>query len=261
MNPGLLDLILFSEKRKAFLLLLTEGPMNIEDMLEKLQVPRTALLPQIKKLKEENLVIHKNGVYRLSLIGEIIVEKMKPLVETLAVFEKNEDFWTGRKLSAIPPYLIKRIGDLGNYTLIETDLGHTFDLSPEFVKHLSNSTCIHMFFSYFHPQFPTFFLELAKKGIKISLILSEAVCLRLEEDFKKEKEEFLKMEKANLAILDIKEIEVPAVIVSTDKIMILGLFNESGRFDLQYVMSFDEKAIKWGEEFFKYFKDISRGIK
>jgi len=56
--PNLLDLILFSEKRKDFLLLLKEGPKNAQEILDRLQVPRTALLPQIKKLKEQNLVIH-----------------------------------------------------------------------------------------------------------------------------------------------------------------------------------------------------------
>ena len=63
MNSSLLDLILFSEKRKDFLLLLKEGPKSIEEILEKLQVSRTALLPQIKKLKDENLVIHENEMY------------------------------------------------------------------------------------------------------------------------------------------------------------------------------------------------------
>ena len=261
MNPGLLDLILFSEKRKDFLLLLKEGPRNIEEILEKLQVPRTALLPQIKKLKEEDLVIHEDGVYRLSTIGEIVVEKMQPLLDTLAVFEKNEDFWANRKLAPIPPHLMKRIGDLGDYRLIEPDLSHTFDLNPEFVKHLSNSSCIHMFFSYFHPQFPALFLSLARKGIEISLILSEAVYLRLEEDFKKEGKEFLKMENTSLFILDKKRIEIPAVIASTDRIMTLGLFNENGRFDRQYIISFERGAIKWGEELFKYYRDMSREIK
>jgi predicted transcriptional regulator len=72
MNPGLLDLILFSEKRKNFLLLLKEGPKDIEEVLERLQVPRTALLPQIKKLKEEELVIYEDGMYRLSAIGKLL---------------------------------------------------------------------------------------------------------------------------------------------------------------------------------------------
>jgi len=261
MNSSLLDLILFSEKRKDFLLLLKEGPKSIEEILEKLQVSRTALLPQIKKLKEENLVIHENDMYRLSLIGKIIVEKMQPLLYTLAIFEKNEDFWAERKLTPIPPSLTKRISELGDYLLIEPDLSHTFDLNPEFVKHLSNSSYIHIFLSYFHPQFPAFFLSLARKGIKISLILSEAVNLRFEEDFKKEEEKFLNMQNTSLFILDKKRIEIPAVISSTDRIMTLGLFNENGKFDNQYVISFDRKAIKWGDDLFKYYRDMSREIK
>lgn len=261
MNPGLLDLILFSEKRKDFLLLLKEGPKDIEEILEKLQVPRTALLPQIKKLKEEDLVIHEDGMYRLSTIGEIVVEKMKPLLDTLSVFEKNEEFWANRKLASIPPNLVKRINELGDYRLIEPDLSHTFDLNPRFVEYLSNSSRVHIFFSYFHPQFPALFLSLAKKGIEISLVLSEAVYLRLIEDFKGEGKEFLKMENASLYILEKKGVEIPALIAATNRIMVLGLFNDSGRFDRQYVRSFEPGAMQWGEELFEYYRDMSREIK
>ncbi len=261
MNPNLLDLILFSEKRKDFLLLLKEGPKNVQEILDRLQVPRTALLPQIKKLKEQNLVIHDEGMYSLSLIGEIVIEKMQPLLATLEIFEKNEEFWADRKLSPIPPSIMKRISELGNYSLIEPDLSHTFDLNPEFVKHTSNSNHILMFFSYFHPQFPAFFLELARKGTEISLVLSESVYSRLAEDFKKEGAEFLRMKNTGLFILDKKEVEPPAAVVSSDKIMILGLFNESGRFDRQYVISFEPGAIEWGKDLFEYLRDMSREIK
>lgn len=261
MNPGLLDLILFSEKRKDFLLLLKEGPKNIEEILEKLQVPRTALLPQIKKLKEENLVIHEGGMHRLSTIGEIVVEKMQPLLDTLSVFEKNEEFWIDRKLAPIPSHLIKRISELGDYHLIEPDLSHTFDLNTEFVKSLSNSSRIHMFYSYFHPQFPALFLNLARKSIEVSLVLSEAVYLRLVEDFEEKGKEFLEMENSSLYILEKNWVEIPALIAASDRIMSLGLFNESGRFDRQYLISFEPQAIKWGQELFKYYRDMSREIK
>jgi predicted transcriptional regulator len=261
MNPNLLDLILFSEKRKDFLMLLREGPKDTQEILDRLQVPRTALLPQIKKLKEQKLVIHEEGIYRLSLIGEIIVEKMQPLLNTLEIFEKYEEFWADRKLTPIPPQLMKRISELGDYHLIEPDLSHTFDLSPEFVKHTSNSSHIRMFLSYFHPQFPIFFLNLAKRGIEISLVLNESVYSRFVEDFKKEGREFLCMENTSIFILDKEDVEIPAVVESSDKIMILGLFNESGRFDRQYIISFEPRAIEWGKELFEYFRDMSREIK
>lgn len=261
MSPGLLDLILFSEKRKAFLIFLKDGPKNIDEILGKLQVPRTALLPQIKKLKEESLVIHENGLYKLSTIGEIVVEKMHPLVETLEVFEKNENFWVDRKLTPIPPALMKRINEFGDYHIIEPDLSHTFDLNAEFVNYLFASSCIHIFFSYFHPQFPDLFLGLARKKISMSLTLSEAVYSRLEGDFKKEGDEFLRMDNERLFILEKKDIEIPAVIAATNKVMVLGLFNESGRFDRQYIVTSDQRAIKWGEELFQYYKNMSREIK
>ena len=261
MNSNLLDLILFSEKRKDFLMLLKEGPKNIEEILEKLQESRTALLPQIKKLKEDNLVIHEGEVYRLSSIGKIIAGKMQPLLDTLEVFEKDPRFWADRKLAPIPTDLKKRISDLGTYCLIEPELSHTFDINPELIKHLSNSSCIHIFLSYFHPQFPAFFLSLAKNGTKVSLNLSEAVYLRFEEDFKKEGDGFLNMANTELFVLDNKGMEIPAAIASTDRIMILGLFNENGRFDSQYVISSDRKAIKWGEDLFRYYRDLGREIK
>lgn len=113
MNPNLLDLILFSEKRKAFLMLLREGPKNTQEILDRLKVPRTALSSPDKKLKEQNLVIHEEGVYRLSLIGEIIIEKMQPLLDTLEVFEKQEEFWTDRKLTPIPLILLNGSVNLG----------------------------------------------------------------------------------------------------------------------------------------------------
>jgi predicted transcriptional regulator len=261
MNSNLLDLILFSEKRKAFLLFLKEGPKSIEEILEKLQVSRTAILPQIKKLKEENIVIHEDDKYRLGLIGKIIVGKMQPLLETIEVFEKYPDFWADRKLAPVPSHMKQRINELGAYHLIEPDISHTFDINPAFITHLSNSNSIHMFLSYFHPQFPAFFLNLARKGINISLILSEAVYLRFEEYFKNEGDEFLNMENTGLFIPDKKGIETPAAFSSTDRIMILGLFTESGKFDNQYVISFDKKAIEWGEDLFKYYKAVSREIK
>jgi predicted transcriptional regulator len=261
MNSNLLDLILFSEKRKDFLMLLKEGPKNIEEILVKLQESRTALLPQIKKLKEDDLVIHEGEMYRLSSIGEIIVGKMQPLLDTLEVFQRDPRFWADRKLAPIPTNLKKRISDLGAYRLIEPDISHTFDINPELIMHLSNSSCIHMFLSYFHPQFPAFFLSLAGNGTKISLNLSESVYLRFEEDFIKEGDMFLNMDNTYLFILDNKGMEIPAAIISTDKIMILGLFTESGKFDSQYVISSDRKAIMWGEDLFRYYRDLSREIK
>lgn len=260
MNPGLLDLILFSEKRKDFLLLLKDRPMDIEEVLPKLEVSRTALLPQIKKLKEYNLVIQKDRIYSLSQIGEIIVEKMEPLVDTLDVFEKNEDLWKDRNLTSIPLPFLNRINELGDYHLIEPDLTHAFDINQEFKDQILNSNEVRVFVAYFHPQFPSFFLELAKKGTDLSLIMNESVFERFIDDFKSECAECMAQKNTRLFVLDKKVSEIPAIIANSDRITVLGLFNTAGRFDRQYVSSQDVKALKWGKELFIYYKDMARDL-
>jgi len=55
-------------------------------------------------------------------------------------------------------------------------------------------------------------------------------------------------------------VEIPALIAIANNIMTVGLFNESGKFDRQYVISFEPQAIKWGQELFKYYRDMSREV-
>ena len=62
-------------------------------------------------------------------------------------------------------------------------------------------------------------------------------------------------------VCDKNDIDIPAIIAVSDKIMILGLFNENGRFDRQYIMSLEPGAIKWGEELFKYYMEMTEDIK
>ena len=63
------------------------------------------MLPQIKKLKEEHLVLQENKEYRLTPLAEILVEKMEPLLDTLEVIEENLHYWQERDLSRSTPFL------------------------------------------------------------------------------------------------------------------------------------------------------------
>ena len=62
MKLQLINLLLFSDKRRDFLLLLAEGPKSIDEALNSLQISRVALLPQIKKLKEEGLIVQEGDI-------------------------------------------------------------------------------------------------------------------------------------------------------------------------------------------------------
>lgn len=69
MKQCLLNLILFSGRRKDLLLLLKEKPRDIDSIKELLKVDASSVQPHIKKMKDSGLIIERNKIYSLSEIG------------------------------------------------------------------------------------------------------------------------------------------------------------------------------------------------
>jgi len=68
MDKDLIDLLFLSQKRRDLLLLLKNGGRTIEEIVSILHVTPTGMLPQIKKLKEEHLILQENRVSGLLLL-------------------------------------------------------------------------------------------------------------------------------------------------------------------------------------------------
>ncbi|AAM04065.1 helix-turn-helix transcriptional regulator [Methanosarcina acetivorans] len=256
----LVNLLLFSDKRKNFLLLLTEGPRNIDEILDLLQVSRISLLPHIKKLKEEGLIIQNGEVYSLSIIGNILVKKARPLLDVVSMFEENDLFWSHRKLDSIPFHLLKRLGDLKGSQLLEPGLTHGFDLFPELINHFTGSSKVILLFSYFHPQIPSFSLELAKRDIQVQLILSRDSFDRFSEDFRDTGEKILAKKNASIFVYVGAPLEIPALIAISESALLIGFFNTKGRFEGQYILNFEPRALSWGNELFEYYMGRSEKV-
>jgi predicted transcriptional regulator len=258
MENTLLDLILLSEKRKNVLLLLLEGPKDIETIKKALSASATAVQPQVKKLKEQHLVVQEKNLYKLSEIGKVVVEKMKPLVDTLAVLEENADYWADREMSEIPPFLLRRINELGHCTIIEPPVDHMFEMISEYVKNVRMAKKLEAAIPYFHPLFPSFYLEIAEKGISISIVLPEYVLKRWVEDYREQTEQYLKKENAKLFVC--RDCERIPAIVAADNFMAMALFPKSTVFDRKYVICFEPGALAWGKELYDYYEQRSEQI-
>lgn len=260
MKLQLVNILLFSDNRKNLLLLLAEGPRNSDEILDLLQVPRISLLPHIKKLKEEGLIVQKGDVYRLSIIGDILVKKARPLLDAASTFEDNDYFWSHRKLDSIPFHLLKRIGELKGSQLVEPGLTHGFDLFPELINHFTGSSKVMLLFSYFHPQIPSFSLELAKKDVKVQLILSRDSFDRFSGDFRDTGEKILARKNASVFVYAGAPLEIPALIAISENALLLGFFNKKGRFEGLYLLNFESRALTWGRELFEYYMEKSAKI-
>lgn len=259
MENNLLDLILLSEKRKNVLLLLLEGPKDIETIKKALSASATAVQPQVKKLKEQHLVVQEKNLYKLSEIGRVVAEKMKPLVDTLSVLEENADYWADREMSEIPTFLLRRIYELGHCTTIEPQIDHMFEMIPEYVKNVRIAKKLEAAIPYFHPLFPSFYLEIAEKGIPISLVLPGSVLKRWVEDYREQTEQYLKRENAKLFVCT--DCEKIPVIAAADNFMAMALFPKNTVFDRKYVICFEPGALAWGKELYDYYEQRSEQIK
>jgi predicted transcriptional regulator len=245
----LIELIFLSDKRKQLLLFLRSGPKGMDEITEALQVTSTSILPQIKKLKDMSLVTQEEKSYSLSLIGKILVEKMQPLVNTIELFEDNFEYWSERDLQGVPLSFRKRLGELGKCNLIQPDLDRMFELDQEVAENLKRSGYILEAIAYFHPPMISLCQELAKKGVKLSLLMSESVFERYYADYT---DDFLNM----ISLENVKffrysgELRIANLTV-TDRFFLISLFSKDQKhFDRESLICYEPSALKLGTELF-----------
>lgn len=249
MQLELLELIFLSDKRKQLLLFLKDGPKNMDEIKEALGVTSTAILPQIKKLKEKSLVIQEEKNYKLSLIGKVLVEKMQPLVSLIEVFEDNFDYWTERDLQGIPFSFRKRLGELRKCKLIQPDLDRMFELDSEVVENLSKSSSVLECIAYFDPSLIFTCQELAKGGVKLSFLMSEPVFQHYSKDYLEDFQNMLAFENMKFFLYS-RELRIANLTV-TDRFFMISLFPKNQKhFDRESLISYEPSTIKFGNELF-----------
>jgi len=260
MENSYLDLVLFSEKRKNILLLLKEGPKSLEELKNSLNASPTSVQPQIKLLKDRNLLCGTRKKYELTLLGETIAESMQSMVNTLETLEDKYDFWASHKLDGIPPHILKRIGELKCSTFARPlDESSMFSPHTEFMENIAKSEFVKGLSPFIHPLYPKMFLRFAESGINISLVVTEPVFERMRTEFRPEVEKFLALDNTHVYVYD-KEMLLSCTI--TNGFLSLGLFYASGAYDhVNDIICFGSEALRWGEELYTYYEGLSREIK
>lgn len=248
-----------SQKRRDLLLLLKEGGRTIEEIVDILNVTPTGMLPQIKKLKEEFLVIQGDREYRLTPLAEILVEKMKPLLDTLEVIEKHKNLWENRDLSDLSPAFLERLNELKPYSLVKPDPDKIFETSSVFLKNIEKSKNILSLSSIFHPALPEIFLKTEDKNIKITIIITKRIYERLKNDFEEELKLYLARKNRQLFVCA-DEMKI-AMLTKTESFMMADFLTWKGDYDQESIIAFEPASLKWAEELIFHYKGNAQEIK
>ncbi|TFH38343.1 MAG: transcriptional regulator, partial [ANME-2 cluster archaeon] len=142
MKTKLLDLLISSEKRKNLLILLREGPKNLADIRESLNVTSSGMIPQIRMLEQRNLISQDEKGYVLTDIGQLLSNYLYPLVKIVDIIEENEDYWNTHDFTIIPDHLLLRLYELGACKVDEVDLNTMYEPHRLFFESLSKSIWI-----------------------------------------------------------------------------------------------------------------------
>lgn len=254
MKSCLIDTIFLSDKRKNLLLLLLEGMKNSDEIKDRLNVNWGAMIPQIKKLEEWNLINSKDRVYSLTEMGYSIAYNSKNLLDILYFYEKNNEYLSNHKLDCIPEHLMNRIGEISSCHVIESDLAHVFDANEEVVNAMIGaSTCITLT-TFFQPQYNKMYNSMIKNNCDITFVFSSSVWERTKSlyvyDGKSELDEynFLNWKKANIYTipdgLNLLELSI------TEDTLLLAFFSNDGRFDSRYLIGHGKGTYQWGIELY-----------
>ncbi len=251
MKKPLLDVIFASDKRKNSLLLLQDGPKEMVTILNSLKTTRQALLPQVRILEEHQLVHHFGDKYELTTIGKLIVDKMVPFLGTVEVLDTDIDYWGTHSLDFIPPYLLKRIGELDSCIRIETSLHEIFEEDKLFTEEAKKSKSIFTISSYVFPNFEKTLSELIANNVSISIIISKELYEKLIHENLENTQALVKSPNISLYMYP-GSFGFLSVSIN-DYSMLLKLLTEKGEYDNKRIACSGDLTLKWGKDLFEYY--------
>lgn len=257
-STGLLSILTFSEKRKDILFLLQENPKTLSEIKDYFDVRSPEILPRLKEMETANMIVRQEGMYKLTSLGKVSAIYYKPFLDTLTAIEANEDFWRDHDITAVPETLLSRIQELKECRVIKDEHEHIYDSHKTFMDNVPASNRFMGFTSIFLPTYPSTFLNMARRNIPISIIVTPNVFFKIKSEHNSEIEEFLKFKHTSFHVYDTAKV----AFVVTDRFLSLSLFFKNGTFDPRSdLVGFDSSSIRWGEDLFKYYKENAVEIK
>lgn len=251
MKKPLLDVIFASEKRKDVLLLLKDGPQEMETILNAMDTTRQALIPQIRILEEHYLVTGSNDIYELTAIGRLLVEELNILVGIVETLDSDIDYWGSHKLDFIPPDLMKRISEIGKCDIIIPSIVETHEILRKFHSSSRESSVLYSINTYFYPNFAEVFDDLLENNVPIYFLISQDLLDDLEDKNRKKFRRYLKEENFHF-YLHPKNLGFMSLGLNKDYLMLTSL-REDGNFDNKRLLCGSPGALDWGKELFDHY--------
>ncbi len=238
-----------SEIRINILKCLKQKPYSINEIVRNTGMRYSSVSANMHKLEQNNNVYKQERKFKITSLTEMYLENILDFNRSLEIINNYGDFWHKHNIDELDYDSVKNLTEIYNSKLIKStslDIYKTYDI----IKYqIMNSKNICAIFPYLHPEFPKIIEKELENGAKIELIVNYAIYKKLIFSMdRKIYQETLK--NGNLKILPVKK-ELYIYLAICDESMSMGLFKNDESFDQNRILiSYNEKAIKWGLNLF-----------
>lgn len=249
MDKPLLDVIFASEKRRNVLLLLKDGPREMEEILSHINTTRQVLLPQMKILEKHYLITHHKDTCELTSIGKLIVDEMIPLLDTVNFFNGEDQYWGTHKLDFLPSHLLEKISELGEYRIIKPSLADSFELNQRVIETGYISEFFYVVCAYYHTDMSELFFKMADNKVDVHYMVTRDVLGKIQT-----------IDRVNFTHLMNNKLFHLYVHPKMDFIgfsynehsIVLRLLKNDGNPDSAQIECFNPGAVEWAKELFDH---------
>ncbi|MEA2054607.1 MAG: winged helix-turn-helix domain-containing protein [Candidatus Thermoplasmatota archaeon] len=255
----LLKLITYSGLRAKMMMSLMEGPKTSGQLRDEIGVSSPNVIHAARELEKEKLLIGKEDGYHLTSIGNVISSKLLDMVSTMAVLEKNKDFWLAHDMQGIPKEFLDRIDELGEAEIIKSTPTNVIKGFTYYFQLVRNAKKVMGVSPILHPRFPPIIEKIVTRGVDVKLILTEEIFEIGKKKYHRLFQELINKENFQVWI---SEDPIKVAFTVTDSLLSFALFNLDGTFDSSNdLVSKNKGAINWGRELFEHYRKRAHKIR
>lgn len=248
-----------SKVRNKILLCLKDGAKSTGDLEKEMGIRNTTILHAIKDMTDSDLVTRAEKGYGLTNLGKLQAYLLDEMIDFVLALEGHRDFWLTHDISAIPEFLLTRIGVLNKSEILEGDPAEILKTQDFFISELRGAKMIRGLSPIIIPGYSEAVATAVMNGAEVDLILTKPIVEIVIKEHNKLIEQLLEVDSFRLYKIDT---DVTAAFTVTDSLLSLGLFRTDGVYDVGKDLNcFGDAAIEWGQELFDYYLNRSNRVR
>ena len=248
-----LKFLINSKIRMKILNCLFYKSFSMKDMHIKAGLTYSSISNNIRKLEEKGYITKISGKYKLNNLMKMRLYDIIDFNDSINIINEYSNFWTNHNVESIDNGSLKRISQLKNSQIIESDPTDIYKTHNYFKDLLKESNNIKSIFPFIHPEYYSIFENLIKNRANIELLLPKSIATS-----------FIKVMNSKLTKIDLNEgklkikslnIEIKFSLTVANNFISFGLFKVDNSYDQNKILiSTTKEAIDWGNKTFETYK-------